>query len=610
MAILINVNIQFVDESGNPYAAGLYYFGQPNEDPVLLPKTVFADPGLTAALPNPQVLNARGAFQQAIYRPSTNYSHQLNDVLENQIFLVSDDDGSTTEASDRIFDNPENTTINDQNGVAGLILSGTAGTPAVTQVLHNGQEFIQGDDEDTILFDTTGVEVFKATINAPSGPLIITTIGCLDNETAISIDETDILIQHADSSVPGLHVTASMTNLGSVTYDNAVQVTNTLCQITSRNGGVALRVADDQTQLGARLNDAAVIINTTSIVLSSPAGSNSLALVITDGVTTLRAATNETAVRITGNSTIISSPAETEGLIIEDNSTNLSAAANVDAIAITATSTSINALDCVNINAVNDINMNADIVFPSTRTLTATTGNVSLVSAVGDVTIASLADPGDVILSSADNVNIIATGRVDISGDDVIVAAATASTDVTINAGFTSGAVNLNGRKTKITSTENVNTNFMMEITKGTNDLQDEDNFIQFFRGSADPCGFIQINSINVPTFMATSDRRLKSNYAPVENILAKVRNVPVYFGDKIVSYLTGETVPCMYRIADEVAAEFPNLVSGKANAVDKKGKPVYQHLSTDATDILWASMIEAANLIEDLEARLTAIGA
>ena len=70
----------------------------------------------------------------------------------------------------------------------------------------------------------------------------------------------------------------------------------------------------------------------------------------------------------------------------------------------------------------------------------------------------------------------------------------------------------------------------------------------------------------------------------------------------------TGETTQCLYRIADEMAAEFPEKVSGEVDAVDADGKPVYQQISIGADDELWAALSEAAALIEDLEYRITTL--
>lgn len=587
MTILVNVNIQFVDESGKPFAAGLYYFGDPDVDPVANPKSVFSDPALSIALPNPQVLDARGAFQQPIYRPSSDYSHKLDDVLANQIFLVSNDSGQQATASDRIQDNANDTTLLDDLLNPALILTSKNNVNpdfAGTRLLHNTDTFLLGDDINTTLFDTDGVIVFDATttetlINAGGvkvfdatasltdilfGGVVVfdavaaqTTIGVSGNLTPVRITSVRTQIFGPGSSIEGLIVEATETFLGAFVNPKAIEVTaqETIIRAPGDTGtqrGLFIRA----TQATLGLNDIAFVdCTTTALTLKNQA--DAIVLLANANETSISGPSNADAIDITANSTVVRS---TGAVTIQTGGTgalNLTSGTGTGPINITSGS--------------GVININDNIVFPTNRSLTTTTGFLNLVAPIGTIQLS-------------------------------------ASSDITLSASAGDITMNVNVLF-KIESKTSAAGTIPFTIDKDSAENENNDIFIQFVRNnSTQLAGGILVSSLELPDFFADSDRRLKSNFAPVQNMLAKIRNVPVYLGDKLSNPETGAVSNGRYWIADEMAAEFPEKVIGDPDAVDGEGKPIYQAVRLGASIELWAALSEAAALIEDLEYRISSL--
>lgn len=570
MTILVNVNIQYVDESGAPYAAGLYYFGDPDTDPVANPKAVFSDPDLQIELPNPQVLNARGAFQQPIYRPSSDYSHQLNDVLVNQIFLVSNDSGQAATPSDRIQDNASDTTIVDEMGGVGLFLTSLSNPdPTVagfgTRLAHGGDSFIRGDDFNTTLFDTSGNVVFNASQT-------LTVIGStLSNPDPlrISVDDLKMFAPGADDAMHSLEITSGQTNLGTDGNLNAIEITDARVRIVAAtDNGIAFESVAGTTKLGTAANVNAFVINQTEVIIRNPLASGTEAIRVIDGLTTISANTNEDAISVlTGSMTL-----DTAGPLSLIGTTTASLAAQAGIATITGSTD-------VDINATaGEINLVAQTGID----LTTATGEINLVATTG----------GFSINAQSGNSFIAAGEDFQLTSQDIRFLMVTNATDKFIRI-----------------ETPRSDIGAPFRFIKDSADLAANDKFIQFIRAkdsTFNNCGGIQSNASNTPTFFNISDRRLKSNYVPVENMLAKIRNVPVYQGDLVSDLEGGNKVNTIYWIADEMAAEFPGRVSGIPNEVDDDGNPVFQTLSVGSDLELWAALSEAATLIEDLETRLS----
>jgi hypothetical protein len=108
--------------------------------------------------------------------------------------------------------------------------------------------------------------------------------------------------------------------------------------------------------------------------------------------------------------------------------------------------------------------------------------------------------------------------------------------------------------------------------------------------------------------FNTGSDYRLKENIVPMTGALAKVSQLkPVTFDWK--DEFSGGVKNGEGFIAHELQAVIPQAVTGKKDAVDKEGKPIYQGIDTSfLIATLTAAMQEQQALITNLTTRLNAL--
>lgn len=85
MAAILNEQTQYVDASGRPLAGGSVYIGDVSADPVANPKSIFSDRAMTAALANPQTLDANGRATNKMWTDGK-YSLQVRDINGAQVF--------------------------------------------------------------------------------------------------------------------------------------------------------------------------------------------------------------------------------------------------------------------------------------------------------------------------------------------------------------------------------------------------------------------------------------------------------------------------------------------------------------------------------------------
>lgn len=155
------------------------------------------------------------------------------------------------------------------------------------------------------------------------------------------------------------------------------------------------------------------------------------------------------------------------------------------------------------------------------------------------------------------------------------------------------------------------NTTVPISVTKGTPSSTADDTFFAGSRGGQS--GFINMDAAgNLSFSLSASDRRLKSDYAELTGTLEKLSKVPVYRGKMAMPGDEKTVLDWTYHIADEMAAEFPELVEGLQDAVDDEGKPIYQGIKQDKTLQLWAALGDAYSLLDsqgkaliELESRL-----
>jgi len=119
-----------------------------------------------------------------------------------------------------------------------------------------------------------------------------------------------------------------------------------------------------------------------------------------------------------------------------------------------------------------------------------------------------------------------------------------------------------------------------------------------------DQCGFIySIASTNTTSYNTSSDYRLKENVAPMTGALQTLSQLkPVtYTWKKSGSQGQG-------FIAHELQAVVPECVTGKKDAVDAEGKPVYQGIDTSfLVATLTAAIQEQQAMITELKATVDA---
>jgi hypothetical protein len=126
-----------------------------------------------------------------------------------------------------------------------------------------------------------------------------------------------------------------------------------------------------------------------------------------------------------------------------------------------------------------------------------------------------------------------------------------------------------------------------------------------YFQTSSVELGKISTNGSNAVTYATSSDYRLKENIIPLENAVARLRQLkPSRF-----NFLNtpGQTVDGF--IAHEAQAVVPECATGVKDEVDADGNPVYQGIDqSKLVPLLTAALQEALAEIESLKARVTAL--
>jgi hypothetical protein len=127
--------------------------------------------------------------------------------------------------------------------------------------------------------------------------------------------------------------------------------------------------------------------------------------------------------------------------------------------------------------------------------------------------------------------------------------------------------------------------------------------FVAFGRGGSS-CGYIISTGTNSTSYGTSSDYRLKDNVVPMTGALAKVQAL------KPVTYTwKSDGSDGQGFIAHELQAIVPECVIGKKDAVDAKGKPVYQGIDTSfLVATLTKAIQEQQVMIEELKAKVTAL--
>jgi hypothetical protein len=238
-------------------------------------------------------------------------------------------------------------------------------------------------------------------------------------------------------------------------------------------------------------------------------------------------------------------------------------------------------------------------------TLTAGTG-ISITNSAGSVSISATASTGDVTFTSAvistanTNQNLI----IDPNGDGKVL----------IN---TASQISVYGSNTLLQVRGSTGTNvypMLIETQqyprpplilwnnhstgRGTNNAQ----YVWFSLDAAETfVGSITYNdSAGQVNYNQTSDRRIKTIYGPTTNSGQLIDGLKVYDGKMDLGTLT---YPMM--IADEIQQVAPYCVTGQPNAVDEKGKPIYQQVDySSMVPLLIAELQSLRARVAELEAK------
>jgi len=231
-------------------------------------------------------------------------------------------------------------------------------------------------------------------------------------------------------------------------------------------------------------------------------------------------------------------------------------------------------------------------------TLTAGTG-ISLTNSAGSISISATATTGDIAFNSAtissvntnQNINLMAngTGAVNVNTTTPYLAGSYA-----MNV-FGSSTGKIYGMMVKSVQQPRECISFWNEASTGDN------LFAVFFTESTfDVRGSITYNrGAGQIAYNTTSDRRAKTIYGPVTNSGQIVDNLKVYTGK-----MNWGAIQYPMMIADEAQQVTPYCVTGQPNAVDDKGKPIYQQMDYSALVPLLVAEIQS------LRARVAALEA
>ena len=210
-------------------------------------------------------------------------------------------------------------------------------------------------------------------------------------------------------------------------------------------------------------------------------------------------------------------------------------------------------------------------------TLTAGTG-ISLTNSAGSISISSTSTTGDITFTSATIASVNTNQNINLMANGVgAVNINTTSPDFAGNY-----AMNVYGSSSgKIYAILAKSVQQPREAISIWNSADTGNNlFAAFFTESTfDVRGTITYNrSAGQTAYNTTSDRRAKTIYGPVTNSGQIIDELKVYSG----KMNWGTTIYPM-MIADEAQQVTPYCVTGQPNAVDDKGKPIYQQMDYSA---------------------------
>jgi len=165
-----------------------------------------------------------------------------------------------------------------------------------------------------------------------------------------------------------------------------------------------------------------------------------------------------------------------------------------------------------------------------------------------------------------------------------------------VGIGTTSPSAKLSIEGTTGTSSSN-----LLTIKSNTSFPFSSIHIVDFINSSGSTVGKILMNTSSV-TYSTTSDYRLKENIDEISNSINRVKQLK----PKRFNFIGEADRTVDGFLAHEVAEVVPHAVDGEKDAIDSKGKPIYQGIDQSAiVPLLTAALQEAIAKIEDLETRI-----
>ncbi len=231
MSQLLDENFQFEGADGLPIVSGIVYIGTQGLDPILNPKSIFAERALTTPLANPQGTDSEGRINNKIWL-SGKYSIRVDDV--NNVQQFQDLDAGVTATLDALeLTNVQGINALTAEGVIGIssyvdkqqyvatILSSNTNTTVTLNIDAKGVKSVTGLGVGTLKAGEISVFIYN------SGTDAFTVISGVGDAQGPGVSVVDQIASYSDTSGKilkdsGILSTSIVLGPGSVTDGAAV----------------------------------------------------------------------------------------------------------------------------------------------------------------------------------------------------------------------------------------------------------------------------------------------------------------------------------------------------------------------------------------------------
>ena len=452
----------------------------------------------------------------------------------------------------------------------------------------------------TLLTTGEGAGTWGNTTNTNLGTLLEQAIsGYVTQAVATGTDTTLTIPNGATGVARNMYI--ELTGTGGASTNLIVPANKKLYFIYNNSTGAVTVKVTGQTGVSVAAGDKVIlvsngtdIVQATSYITSTPSSLSLTNLTATSATITTLTSTSAGITTLTGTSM------------------NVTTATHASANITTLTGTNFSATSLTLTNALRTAQGGTGLTATPTNgqlligngsgfalsTLTAGTG-ISLTNSAGSISISTSASTGDIAFNSAtissvntnQNINLMANG---VGAVNINTTAPDFAGTYAMNV-YGSSSGKIYGLLVKSVQQPRECVSFWNEASSGNN------LFAAFFtENTFDVRGTITYNrGAGQTAYNTTSDRRAKTIYGPVTNSGQIVDNLKVYTGK-----MNWGTIQYPMMIADEAQQVTPYCVTGQPNAVDDKGKPIYQQMDYSALVPLLVAEIQS------LRARVAALEA